>query len=583
MKKIVLYTLLWITLLFGCKQSPDGNVRGWIILSNHQENAEITIRAAKNFNINHLQLSHHIVHSLREVKDEKVREQVNNLTRLAYREGIKDVFVWDRSFYALNYYPDEFKTGPDGTLDLDNPLFWEWFKNDYREMLDLVPEIDGLILTFIETGARAERQYSEKMKSNQEKLAAVVNAVADVVIDERNLQLYIRTFSYTYDEYANTIGCIEYIKNPDVRLMMKETPHDFFLTHPDNRFIGTIDRPTIVEFDTGNEFNGQGVIANTWPDYVLRRWRNFIRRPNVIGYVARTDRYGDTKIVDTPHEILLFALKRATENPAIIDEEVYDEFIVARYGKEALEPVKEAFKMAYDIVTSSLYTLGTNVANHSAMDYDRYTSSYFRHVSGKWLNPPVVFVEHGVNKQFHYWKEVIDHIAPARHKTKDGPLSREVRYVLDQDWVEAVEKMDSVYLQFIITEKKYGVDLAKKALSLIESAKPALSLHHFDELHQLFLRTYLTAQLYEAVATVYYGYRVYARGVSYQPAGLVEQIETALEASNRIVGEMKIFEGKHPVGQWNWLRDTEMALSYKDRILNGWQEYDNTKLPARSH
>jgi hypothetical protein len=57
-----------------------------------------------------------------------------------------------------------------------------------------------------------------------------------------------------------------------VRLMMK-TPYDFLLAHPDDFMAGTIPRPTIIEFDVGAEFkfNGQGLIANTWPEHVLSR------------------------------------------------------------------------------------------------------------------------------------------------------------------------------------------------------------------------------------------------------------------------------------------------------------------------
>src|SRR5205814_278769 len=101
----------------------------------------------------------------------------------------------DHAFYSLDYYPEKFRTGPGGTIDLDNPEFWEWFKADYRAMLDRVPNADGIVLTFIETGARAERQHSVKLKTDQEKLAAVVDAVADVVIGERKLNLYARKFS----------------------------------------------------------------------------------------------------------------------------------------------------------------------------------------------------------------------------------------------------------------------------------------------------------------------------------------------------------------------------------------------------
>lgn len=577
MKDIIrLVLVFFFAISIPCK-GEDVPIKGWIILSDNMDNAIATIKAAKGYKINHLQLSHQIIHNLMEVKNESVRNLVRNLTRLAHQEGIGEVLVWDHSFYALDYYPAQFKTGPHGTLNMDNPAFWEWFKQDYRGMLDLIPEIDGLVLTFIETGAYAEKQYSNLLKTNEEKLAAVVDAVADVVINERGKKLYIRTFAYSKEEYANTVGCINHIKNDKVILMMKETPHDFFLTHPNDPFIGKINKPTIVEFDTGNEYNGQGVIANTWPEYVTKRWTDFIKRPNVIGYVARTDRYGTTKLVGSANEILLYALKRSTENPEILPDRIYDEYISTRYGKKALEPVKNAFKKTYDIVLSSMYILGTNAAKHSSMDYDPYSSSYDRHVSGRWLEPPVVFVEHGINKEFHYWKDIINHIAPARFKTKDSRLGLEARYVIEQNWVTPVELMDSLYLSYIITEKRYGVSLANEALADIERAKDLLNPSDYDDLYRLFKRTALTAQLYEAVSTAYFGFRIYAKGKSYRYENLEEQIRSALNRIDLVTDEMKGMQGGYPLGQWDWLKDAETALSYKNKILTGWKEYNNVK------
>ena len=174
-----------------------GNVRGWIILSDNMDRAIRTIKTAKEYNINQLQLSHEIIHDLKAIKEEKVCEQVNKLIRFAHLEGIDEVLLWDHSLYSLDYYPSCFRTGPDGTINLDNPKFWEWFKDDYRRMLNRAPEADGLVLTFIETGAYAEKQYSVNMKTPEEKLAAVVNAISDVVIGERGKKLYIRTFAYS--------------------------------------------------------------------------------------------------------------------------------------------------------------------------------------------------------------------------------------------------------------------------------------------------------------------------------------------------------------------------------------------------
>ena len=132
----------------------------------------------------------------------------------------------------------------------------------------------------------------------------------------------------------------------------------------------------------------------------------------MIGYVARTDRYGPTQSSEGLPKLICLHLHEAPENQEVTAEEVYDEFITKQYGKDALPDVKRAFKNSFDIVTSILYTLGTNTANHSQLNYDPYGWSYTRHVSGKWFDPAVVQIEHGVDRDFHYWKDVIAHLAP---------------------------------------------------------------------------------------------------------------------------------------------------------------------------
>lgn len=556
-------------------QSPE-YIRGWNILSDSYEDDIATISAAKSYNINYLQLSHDLVMDLRELRDPKRQKLVNDLISEAHKAGIKEVVVWDHALYDLNYYPDQFKTGPKGTIDLDNPAFREWFRADYRSLMNLAPEANGVVLTFIETGARAENQHSVMLKTGPEKLAAIVDAVAEVVCNELGKQLYIRTFAYTDAEYLNTIGCISYIKNNKVRLMMKETPHDFFLTHPNDKYTGTINRPTIIEFDACNEFNGQGVIANTWPEYIIRRWRDLIKKPNIIGYVARTDRYGDTRLVGTPNEILLYTLKRYTEDQSLTPEQITVEFISSKYGKKSVRFLKPAFSMAYDIVSSSLYTLGTNIANHSKMDYDPYKSSYGRHVSGKWLDPPVVYVKHNVNREFNYWTDIIEHLSPARFKTSDGPLAVEAPRVIENKWVTAEEKMNETYLKYIIAEKKYGVEQAEKALELVKKARKFMDEKAYSQVYNLFYRTLLTARMYQATATAYFGYRIYAQGEAYQSEWLKLTMKEALDKMLIVADEIDSYNEKVPRGQWNWRGDAATAREYYDLITKtGWKEYGN--------
>ncbi|SCD21302.1 hypothetical protein PSM36_2501 [Proteiniphilum saccharofermentans] len=574
MFKYIISLLFFI--LFSCspkENSPrplsvNETVKGWIILSDDVHEDSLVIEKSLNYSINHLQISHHLIHDLKHVRDPKRLEKADILTKYAHSKGIQEVVLWDRSLYELDYYPDQFKTGPKGTINLDDDAFWEWFKDDYREMLNLAPNIQGLVLTFIETGARVEDQYSEKLKSNQEKLAAVVNAIASVVIEERGLNLYARTFSYTYKEYENIIGAIELFEYPEIRLMMKETPHDFFLTHPNDFLAGTINRPTIIEFDTGAEFNGQGIIANTWPEHILDRWSDFLNRDHIIGYTARTDRYGDTRIVGRPSEINLYALKRYLEDRSLTSDDIYDEFITLTYNEEALPFIKNAFKNSFDIITSILYTLGTSTANHSSLNYDPYPSHWARHVSGKWLDPPVVYVEHEVDRGFHYWRDIINILAPDWAKA-GGTQLYEIPWVIDNEWLTRGEKMNEEFLSYVMTEKEYGVSLAEASLFEITKAKPYLSEDQYTELFDYFNRTLITARLHKAVSTLYFGYRIYAKGLSYQNPKLIEIIGNALDDCKEISGIIKNYNRKVPIGQWNWKEDANMALQYCDWIENG--------------
>ena len=553
---------------------PFAQVRGWTVLSDSEEDNLEVVARAREYDINQLQISHHLVMDLRELREAGKRERVLRLVKAARAAGIQEILLWDHALYSLSYYPEKFRTGPEGKIDLDNPAFWAWFKQDYREMLELVPGIDGIVLTFIETGARAERQHSLKLGTESEKLAAVINNVADVVVGERKLGLYCRTFSYTFAEYDVVLGAVRRIERPEVRLLIKETPHDFFLTHPNDLHAGTIARPTVIEFDAGNEFNGQGQIANTYPEVFLRRWGELQRRPHVIGQVARVDRYGQSRILGRPTEILLWALKRQTEDPGVTAEAIYDEFITRRYGARAIPALKPAFQAAHDIVVSVLYTLGTNTANHSELNYDPYASSYSRHVSGKWLDPPVVRVGHGVDRELHYWRDVIDHLAPARLKATDGPLKEDAPWVLERGWVEPVEKMNETFLGYVLTEKSFGVTRAEQAFAQVQAAQSVLAEADYRELHALFERTLLTARLHRAVAAAYFGYRIWARGDRFRTASLRKTIDGAVAEIPRLAQAIESHQGPIFPGAWRWSKDAERALSVRQKVLvQGWPGY----------
>jgi hypothetical protein len=557
---------------------PGTPVRGWTILSDDDASADRVIAAAPRYGINHLQLSHDIVHDLREVKEPARRAQVNRLTAAAHVAGIREVAVWDHALYALDYYPAEFRTGPGGTIDLDNPAFWAWFKQDYRTMLDLAPAVDAVILTFIETGARVERQHSTRLTTPEQKLAYLVDQVSEVIEGERGLNLYLRTFGYYPAEMERTIGAIGLVRSRTVRVMAKATPHDFFLTHPVDRTVARMGRPVLIEFDATGEYNGQGKIAGAWPEEHMGRWRYYERLRNVIGYVARTDRYADSTIVGTPTELNLYALARAVQSRRVSPRQVYWEFAVRTYGWRAAPHVTAALSNSYELVTSGLYSLGTNTANHSRLDYEPYCSSYHRSVSGKWIDPPVTYVRHGVNRSFHYWKDVVDHLSPVSCKV-DPTLAREAPHVIANGWVTPQNKMDTTYLRYVMTEKEHAVRLAYRALRDIERARRSLSPAHYRQLHAYFERTLLTLRLHRAVATAYFGYRIWVRGPEFRTGQLQRTIWAALTEARQVAAAVRAYPDKPARGEWNWVVDADQADLYYQRITVGWDRYGNVAVP----
>lgn len=568
---LILSALLILSFSF-CKQSKKeektetdqkGKItkRGWNLLAHNKEKGFKALAHANDYNINHLQISHHIIMDLQHVKEKERLDLCRKLTKEAHKKGIEEVTVWDHQLYSLDYYPDKFKTGPNNTINLDNKEFWQWLKDDYRSMLDSIPNMDGIILTFIETGAHVEDQYSEKLKTEEEKLAALVDTIAGIVIDERNMSLYIRTFAYSRSELSSILKCVDLIDHPDVRVMSKEVPHDFHLYHPTAWYIDDINAPVMIEFDCTHEFNGQGILASIFPQVHLKRWKHYRKLDNVFGYVARTDRYGNTQIVGRPSEINLYALKRASENPDITADQIFNEFITKHYGKKSIKYVKPAFKNAYDIFTSVFHTLGLHSNNHSKFGF--YESCFSRHVSGKWLDTPKIHIKHGVDKTFHYWKDIVNHLSPPKYKKKEGTtLARESPRIIDSGWVQPKEFMTRKYLDYAITEKNYGVETAKESVEHIKKAKAYIEdSAAYSKLYHTFRRTYITSKLYRGYIKAYFGERIYNRGETYQGQELKSIIREGLKEMKTTAQQIRNYPVKGPSGQYDWSKDAERAMN----------------------
>jgi hypothetical protein len=545
-------------------------VEGWTLLTSEPHVAADAIKASAAYGINHLQLSHDLMMNLHEARDPAVAERINGLADKAHAAGIGEVCVWDHALYHADYYPERFRSAPGGLIDLDNAEFWEWLKEDYRQMLDLLPKIDGVILTFIETGTFVEDQYSTQMTTEAEKLAALVNAVASVIIDERDLNLYIRTFVYTRAELDSMLGCINLISNPKIRVMTKEVPHDFFLTHPVATFVSRIKFPVLVEFDAAHEFNGQTVVASGFPAIHLERLNYYKQLPNFMGYVARIDRFGETTVVGDMAEINLHALHLGLKNEKVDLSDIYSSFVARQYGPDEDKLIQRAMEAAAEVVPSTFYTLGLCLSFHSRIDFNnRY--AYQRHVSGKWMDNPVIHIGHGIDREFHYWKDIVNNLAEPQFKANDGKtiLSVESPWVFEYDWLEATENMNETYLRYVVQEKDYAVQKAEEALVLVEEAISSRSEpgEALLKLRDTLKRTALSAHLYRGASKIYFSYRVYARGDEHRTPYVEQTLEEGLDETYKTSFAMLEHPDAGPLGgQYTWKEDPCRALAFYNAV-----------------
>lgn len=129
--------------------------------------------------------------------------------------------------------------------------------------------------------------------------------------------------------------------------------------------------------------------------------------------------------------------------------------------------------------------------------------------------------------------------------------------------------MNEAYLSYIKTEKAYGVKLSEESLVQIVHAKPYVTEAQYEELYHCFNRTLLTARLHEAVATAYFGFRIYARGETFRTPTLINDISHALSRIQEIAGLIENYPVEAPIGQWNWKNDATNALMYYEWITQG--------------
>jgi hypothetical protein len=198
------------------------------------------------------------------------------------------------------WFPDEILElrpdlrSEDGGVCPTHPFWEEFLRGKIAELLVALPELGGVIVSPATRESKAtiatrsctcaRCQATEPVDWYERILRAMHDPLA-----ERGKTLVVRDFAYTAQEQSVLLAAAQRV-SPDIVMALKNVPHDFWPTFPDNPAIGGgSDRPRQwVEFDVLGQYCGLGVVPCSLVDDLRSRLLHCAKE-NVSGVWFRTD------------------------------------------------------------------------------------------------------------------------------------------------------------------------------------------------------------------------------------------------------------------------------------------------------
>ncbi len=317
------------------KSTPLLPRKGWVLLVRDMPYLREVIRAAPEYGINMIQLSHGIMMNAADVlEDDARRAEVNELVDLAHAYGVTEVVLWTHEINGGGL-PDGLRAPAGhpaaGHADGNNPALWEWLAGRYERLFSRdrgCPEADGVVLTFSETDDRVYRLgpslpagvpqgFKYDGFTPAQGVAKVVNTVQRV-LGRLGKRLYARTWGDSFDKWEERIirDGVREANNPSVWIMNKNVGGiDWPFMDTRQPLIGTLPPQynELIEFDLGFEYFAQSRATCSMAHYLKDHW-NYALGKGADGAVARIDRGGGMAWY-TANRVNLYAFSRILADP----------------------------------------------------------------------------------------------------------------------------------------------------------------------------------------------------------------------------------------------------------------------------
>lgn len=281
--------LLWLTcVLLSYAQTdvagPEGQTLNihWLPLTMDQAYIRKAVTQARVSGVDAFQLSHTIVHDAEDVLDSSEhRSEVIEAMQVMQDAGL-DIWCWTHEIKRL---PPDLQPG---NFDLRDPRLRKFLQEKYgRFVTDVLPNLDGIILTLAETGIQV---YQGVTPAEARRNVSDLVSILYEPLKRHDVHLAVRSFVYKQQELDIVKGATTDMP-AEVAVMSKIYPHDWQPYYPVNPIIGAVgQREQWVEFDLGFEYEGQNTVPYADPAGLLEQlaavWEKGIRT-----VCLRLDRY----------------------------------------------------------------------------------------------------------------------------------------------------------------------------------------------------------------------------------------------------------------------------------------------------
>ena len=302
------------------------------------------------------------------------RVYLRSLLRLAKDYGVglwlelKELTFSDE---ILERFPRLIKNG---TVCPTEPVWFDYIETKYAELVCDFPGLKGIILS---PGSPEGRSSLSQRKCGCPTCVATdmtdwyraIIAAVHKPLAAGGVELAVREFSYKPDHQRAIVQALEN-SPPDIIFCAKVTPHDFYLTFPDNDVLGQLKRQQWIEYDVNGQYFGWGI----FPAFVhadLRRRLDFAMARGVSGGVFRVEweRINDLYCLDTLNRLnLMYAAAYSRDGAA--DSDAIMETWLAERG-QVLSPKEKAFfrlflDRSWDLIRKTIH-VGDHVFHDSSM------------------------------------------------------------------------------------------------------------------------------------------------------------------------------------------------------------------------